>query len=300
MKKLLIIIVSLNISTVVFSNAVQSRSIITQQKFNAIEKNSDVRLGVFAIDTNNNRHIQYHALERFPLCSTNKVIGVSAILKKSMKDPAFLSKKIVYTKQDLLSWSPITAQYVTTGMTISALCQAVLTQSDNTAINLLMREIGGPKGVTAFARSIGDNTFRLDRWEPQLNSAIPGDLRDTSTPEAMAKSLQKLALGNVLGLTQRQQLQQWLKDNTTGKAGIHAGVPIHWVVGDKTGSGDYGTKNDIGIIWPPHCKPIIMAVYSTKNNKNALPDNAVISRATRIAIDALSQKDLCMLKNITR
>ena len=176
-----------------------------QNKLAALEASSGGRIGVSALNTATNTRIQYRAKERFPFCSTSKVIGVSAILKQSMTDSRLLQQKLTYKKEDLVAYSPITEKHLADGMTIFNLCAAAITQSDNTAMNLLIKKLGGLEAVTAFARSIGDNTFRLDRWEPKLNSAIPGDLRDTSTPAAMERSLQQLALSDALALPQRKQ-----------------------------------------------------------------------------------------------
>ncbi len=259
-----------------------------EQQLAALEKASGGRLGVSAINTANNTQIHYRSEERFPFCSTFKVIGVAAILKQSMTDSALLKQKITYTQQDIdeSGYAPVTKNHVAGagGMTISELSEAAITHSDNTAINLLIKKLGGLQFVNAFARSMGDNTFRLDRWEPALNTAILGDVRDTSTPAAMAKSLQKLALGDVLDLPQREQLLMWLKNNTTGDLRIRAGVPKGWMVGDKTGTGSYGTTNDIGIIWPPNAKPIIVAIYFTQNKKAAAPRNEVIASVMRVLV----------------
>ncbi len=261
---------------------------IAQQKLSQLEKSVGGRLGVSAIDLASNKEIQYRANERFPMASTFKVMAVSAILKKSEKNKNFLQQKIKYKKDDLVIYSPVTEKHVVDGMTIAELCEATITKSDNTAVNLLMKKVGGPQGVTQFARSIGDTSFRSDRWEPYLGTAIPGDSRDTSTPAAMATSLQKLALGNVLQPTQRAQLQKWLKKNTTGDKRIRAGVPQNYVVGDKTGSAEYGTTNDVAIIWPPKNQaPIVIAIYFTQNQKDAKWRDDVIAAATTIVIDAL-------------
>ena len=167
-----------------------------------------------------------------------------------------MQQRIKYQQRDLVTYSPITEQHVKDGMTVAALCAAAMQYSDNTASNLLMKILGGPEAVTAFARSIGDRQFRLDRWETALNSSIPGDRRDTSTPNAMGQSLQRLALGNALEPHLQAQLQAWLRGNTTGAARIRAGVPADWQVGDKTGTGDYGTANDIAVLWPPRRSPV--------------------------------------------
>lgn len=232
--------------------------------------------------------IQYRANERFPLCSTFKFMIVSAVLKQSMISDDLLDQHITFTEEKLIPWSPITEKRTAEGMSVLELCAAALQHSDNTAANLLIRLLDGPEAVTRFARSIGDDAFRLDRWEPELNSAIPGDLRDTTTPAAMEKSLQRLALGDILAPELREQLQIWLKGNTTGKASIQAGVPKGWIVGDKTGSGSYGSTNDIAVLWPPQGAPVIVAIYFTQNEKDAPARRDVLAAATKALIGELS------------
>ena len=257
-----------------------------------LEASSNGRLGVCAVDTANNKMLCYRATERFPLCSTFKVIDVAAILKKSMTDPGFLKKRITYTKLDLTPyWNPITEQHIDQGMTIEERCAATMSYSDNSAANFLTNQLGGPNAVTAFAQSIGDSTFRLDHLEGDgLGTAIPGDLNDTTTPEAMTKSLKTIMLGNVLPSNLREQLQTWFKANTVGDTCIRAGMPIGWTVGDKTGSGDYGTKNDIAVLWPSQGSPIVLSIYFTQFKKEALKRDDVIATTTRIVMDELINK----------
>ncbi len=253
-----------------------------------LEASSGGRIGIFAINIGNNTRLEYRARERFPLQSTFKIIGVAAILKQSMSDSNLLTQKMTYTKQDVVEWSPITQKRLVSGMSLSELCAATIMYSDNTAINLIMKKLGGPSAVTAFARSIGDDTFQLDSWEPELNSN-PNNSRDTSTPKAMGNSLRQLALGNALASPQREQLQHWLKANTTGASKIRAGVPTGWIVADKTGAGGaYGVTNDIAILWPPKAAPIIMAIYFVTKDKNDTKHyDDVIASASRIIIGSL-------------
>lgn len=264
-----------------------------QDKLAALEAFSGGRIGVSALNLGNNEHIQYRAKERFPLCSTAKIMGVAAILKQSMQDIHFLEQKAIYTQRNLVTHSPMTSLHVNDGMTIATLCGAAIALNDNTAIKLLTKKLGGPEAVTAFARSIGDDDFKLNHWEPELKT-ISGDFNDTTTPQAMAISLQRLVLGEVLSFPQRNLLQVWLKANTTGENRIRAGVPQHWIVGDKTGTGDYGTTNDIGIIWPPNCPPIVVAIYFTQNQKNAVPREEIIASATRLLMHEFVQRDQCI------
>lgn len=252
-----------------------------------LEASSGGRLGVAAFDVANNAQVQHRADERFPLCSTFKVIAVGAVLNRSIKEPTLMQQRMAYEASDLVAHSPITGKHIGQGMTVADLCAAALQYSDNTAANLLMKLLGGPSAVTAFAHSIGDDTFRLDRWETDLNTAIPGDPRDTSTPNNMARSLQGLALNNVLADPQRDQLQTWLRGNTTGATRIRAGVPADWVVGDKTGAGEHGTTNDIAVLWPPTGSPIVLAVYFTQPDKAAPMRNDVVAAAARIVAEAL-------------
>lgn len=282
-----------NIGISSFANTPTIQTSTIKEKLAALETSADGQIGISAVNTANNMQLEYRANQRFPFCSTAKFIVASAILKKSMNNPDLLQQKLHFKKTDL-SYSPITKNHLADGMTISELCAAAITYSDNTAMNILVKHLGGPQAITAFSRSIGDTKFRLDRMEPELNTAIPGDKRDTSTPAAMEKSLQQLALGNTLGSSQRELLQLWLKDNTTGNKRIRAGVAKGWIVGDKTGTGYYGTTNDIAIIWPPKCAPIVMAIYFTQNKPHAAPRDAVIAQAARILINEFAHSDQCL------
>lgn len=261
---------------------------MAQDRLAALESAAGGWLGVAALNTTNGAQISHRANERFPFCSTFKVLAASAILKRSAAENGLLQRRIAYTKAELVAYSPITEKHVGDGLTVAELCAAALQYSDNTAANLLMKLLGGPAAVTAFARSIGDDQFRLDRWETELNTAIPGDPRDTSTPAAMAASLQRLALGNALGGAERERLVAWMRGNTTGATRIRAGVPADWQVADKTGSGDYGTANDVGVAWPPGKPPIVLAIYFTQRDKDAPYRNDVLASAARIAAEALS------------
>jgi len=283
----LIVAMSLNSAGVACYASAQSTQLDNvQQQFATLEASSGGRLGVAAIDTATHREIQYRGDQRFPMGCTSKVMGVAAILKKSMTDSQYLQQNVKYQKKDLVNWTPITEKFLAQGMTVEALCGAAISYSDNTAMNLLTAKLGGPQGINRFARSIGDSSFKLDHWWPDEANGNLFNLQDSSTPNAMARSLQKIALGDVLALPQREKLLTWLKNNTTGNARIRAGVPKEWVVGDKTGSGyEYGTANDIALIWPPNRAPIIVAIFYSSTKKDAPKRNDVIASATRILVN---------------
>ena len=257
------------------------------QRLEQLEATFAGRLGVVALNSNTGEVLSYRGEERFPLCSTFKVMLAGAILQRSTLTPGLLGERITYRKSDLVAYSPISEKHVQDGMTVAELCAATVQYSDNGAANLLMKLVDGPEGVTTFARSIGDKHFRLERWETELNSAIPGDLRDTTTPLAMAHSLHRMVLGDALPAAQRQQLQEWLKGNTTGATRIRAGLPASWPVGDKTGTGDYGTTNDVAVIWPTAKAPLVLAIYLTQTRKDAAALNEPLAAATRIVLDWL-------------
>ena len=269
------------------STALYAGTSSVQQKLEALEKSAGGRLGVALINTADDSQIVYRADERFAMCSTSKVMAAAAVLKQSESDKALLNQRVEIKKSDLINYNPIAEKHVNGTMTLAELSAAALQYSDNTAMNKLIAHLGGPEKVTAFARSLGDETFRLDRTEPTLNTAIPGDPRDTTTPLAMAQTLRNLTLGKALAETQRAQLVTWLKGNTTGSASIQAGLPTSWVVGDKTGSGDYGTTNDIAVIWPEDHAPLILVTYFTQPDQKAESRRDVLAAAAKIVTQGL-------------
>ncbi|MER6047953.1 class A beta-lactamase [Streptomyces sp. NPDC001793] len=253
----------------------------------ALERRYGARLGVYAHNVRTGRTVAHRAQERFAMCSTFKTVAAAAVLRDEAHC-APLDKVIHYPAADLVPYSPKTEEHVDTGMRVGDLCAAAIQYSDNTAGNLLLRQIGGPAGLTRFFRSIGDRVSRLDRWETALNTALPGDLRDTTTPEAIGRSYGKLAVGRALAPDDREQLVGWLRGNTTGAKRIRAGLPHGWVVGDKTGTGDYASANDIGVAWTTRRTPIVLAVLTSKTTKDAPVDDALIADAAHIVARTLA------------
>jgi beta-lactamase class A len=252
-----------------------------------LERRTGGRLGVAAWRRGGAPVLAWRADERFPLCSTAKVMVAGTVLAQAARAPGLLDERVRYRKTDLVSWSPVTERHVDDGMTVADLCAAALQVSDNTACNLLLDRIGGPSAVTAFARRIGDTAFRLDRRETELNTALPGDARDTTTPRAMAKSLEALLLDEALAPDARRRLLDWMLANTTGKERIQAGFPAGWRVADKTGTGAYGTTNDAGIVFPPQGQPVIVAVYYTSATPDAESNSKAVADAAAIVARAL-------------
>jgi beta-lactamase class A len=249
----------------------------------ALETRTGGRLGVAVLDTGSGRRLDHRGRERFPLCSTFKVLLAGAVLARVDAGRESLDRRLSYGQADLLEYAPVTTAHVGQGnLAIADLCAAAVEVSDNTAANLLLQTLGGPGAITIFARALGDPVTRLDRTEPTLNTALPNDPRDTTTPTAMVNTLRALLLGPVLTPASRQRLEGWMAACTTGQNRIRAGLPTDWVIGDKTGSGELGTVNDVAILRPPHRAPIFVAVYYTGSTAPMEARNAVLAEVGRI------------------
>jgi beta-lactamase class A len=254
-----------------------------------IEERTGARIGVAALDTGSGKRLGYRSEERFPMCSTFKFLAAAAALKRVDDGQEKLDRFITYGANDILEYAPVTKAHLKDGgMTLGALCAAAIEQSDNAAGNLLLDAIGGPAGLTKFVRGVGDEMTRLDRKEPELNSAIPGDERDTTTPAMMCANMQRLLLRNVLSESSRYQLEDWLQHNETGALMIRAGVPKTWTVGDKTGRCANGATNDVAIIRPLGRAPILIAIYSIGSTAPADDRAEAIAEAARAVVEFLS------------
>jgi len=247
----------------------------------AIESESRGRLGVAVLDTATGG-LQGHRLdERFPMCSTFKWVLGAHVLHRVDQGLERLDRRIVYGPEALVPWSPVTERHVGTGMTVGQLCEATITLSDNAAANLLLATLGGPQGLTRYIRSQGDTVTRLDRTEPQLNEARPGDPRDTTSPRAMAQLLRTVVLGEGLSRSGRAQLVRWLQDCKTNGQRLGAHVPAGWALGSKTGSGARGATNDVGIYWPADRPPVVVAAYLAETQASDAARNAALARVAQ-------------------
>jgi beta-lactamase class A len=258
------------------ASSAEERLALANKRLAEIEAREGGRLGVFVRDTGAGATIEHRADERFPMCSTFKLLTAAAALKRVDDGAERLDRTIAYGPNDLLEYAPIVKAHVAEGgMTVADLCAAAIDWSDNTAGNLILQSIGGPAGFTQFARSLGDELTRLDRNEPTLNESLPGDPRDTTSPRAMATNMQKVLLGDALSDASRHQLQTWLIGDKVGDKRLRAGLPPSWRIGDKTGTGDRGSTNAVAIIWPPGRAPLIATVYYTESSASVDARNAI-------------------------
>jgi beta-lactamase class A len=254
-----------------------------------LERRNGGRLGVAALDTATGRRIGQRVDERFALCSTFKALAAAHVLARVDHGEERLDRRVVFAARDLVPYSPTTGKHVgAPGMTVAEICEAAVTLSDNTAGNLMLQSFGGPAGLTAFLRTLGDTVTRLDRTEPTLNEALPGDPRDTTSPAALVATLERLLIGDALSAGSRTQLIDWLVACKTGQQRLRAGFGPGWRVGDKTGAGANGSANDIAIAWPPGRAPVLTAVYFTESKISDEARGAVIAEVGRIVRTAFA------------
>ncbi|MER6342908.1 class A beta-lactamase [Streptomyces sp. NPDC001595] len=252
-----------------------------------LERRHDATLGVYARNLRTGRTVRHRADDLFPICSLFKTLAAAAVLRDLDRDGEVLARRVHYTEDDLVEGSDKTREHLADGMTIAELCDVAVRFSDNAAGNLLLRELGGPTAITRFARSLGDPVTRLDRWETELNSAEPWRTTDTTSPRAIGRTYARLVLGDALPAADRDRLTHWLLNNTTSADRLRAGVPDSWTVADKTGGGEYGTNNNVGIAWTPDGTPVVLAVLSRKADPAAVRVNALIAETAQVLTEAL-------------
>lgn len=256
------------------------------QELARIEQGVGGRLGVAVLDAGTGASVDHRGDERFAMCSTFKLLLAAQVLHRVQQGDERLSRRVHYARSRLVPYSPASGPRSGDGggMTIAEMCEAAVVLSDNTAANLLLDASGGPQALTQWLRASGDPTTRLDRMEPELNEGLPGDERDTTTPLAMARGMQRLLLGSVLEGHGRALLQQWLEASRTGDKRLRAGMPATWRVGGKTGTGERGTANDAVIAWPtPQSAPLLVTGYLTECPADAPQRDAALAAAGKAA-----------------
>ncbi|HAT1987765.1 TPA: class A beta-lactamase [Legionella pneumophila] len=286
LQKIIILLVANSVSA---SSQPNDLKPIIDNKLQAIEREYHLKIGIYALDTNSGHVITYHANDRFPFQSTCKFIGVSALLAS---DKSLLEKQVSISPKELLFWHPISGQYVNQKVSLRTLAEGAISYSDNTAINIIIRELGGLGAINQFAHNIGNSSFKIAHYEVNLNSN-PKINEDSSTPKDMALSIKKIMLEDVLNNQNKVLLLDWMRNNTTGYNRIRASVPLGWSVADKTGSGSYGIANDIGIVWSPACKPVILSIFTVSNQSDAKPSDAVIAQITKAAFEEFAPHHSC-------
>lgn len=253
-----------------------------------IEQTLDARIGFAAHNIATGQRWEVNADERFAMSSTFKTLACGALLEQVDEGQLALETEVSFDVSELVTYSPVTEQYAGhQPMTLFELCDATMTTSDNTAANLVLQALGGPEAITAFVRSMDDPITRLDRFETELNEATPGDERDTTTPNAMLATLEKLVLGDVLSDESRQQLEAWMKGNAVADGLFRAAMPFDWIIADRTGAGGYGSRSITAIIWPPERAPTVVVFYITETDASFEERNAAIASLGEVIQETL-------------
>lgn len=270
------------------SVAVATRAVAAdpQKALTTLENSVKGQLGVFAI--RGEKTFAYRASSRFAYCSSFKWVLASAVLDASQRGEVALTQKVKFTKKDLLNHSPVVEAHLEDGvMTVAQLCEATVTTSDNAAANLLTPLVGGLEGLRAFVAKLGDSTMRFDRMEPEMNSNLPGDKRDTTSPEAMTRLLNTALTSTHLNEASKTQLFTWMNTATTGLERIRAAVPKDWSCGDKTGTSGNGAVNDVAVLRPPSGEPIYVTVFLNARGIEMDAGAKIIASASRIVLSQL-------------
>jgi beta-lactamase class A len=266
-----------------------------REGFAAIEQRLGGRVGVYAINLATQQTLGRRERERFAMCSTFKWLLAAGVLKEVEDGGLEMDRVVRFGEEAILPVSPKTTLRLAEGakgvvgeMTVAELCEATMTVSDNAAANLLLPLVGGPAGLTDILRRSGDTVTRLDRMEPELNENAEGDVRDTTTPHAMANTLLRIAVGDFLTAGSMETLTGWMIAASTGMDRLRAGLPADWRVGDKTGTGARGAHNDVAIAWTPQGAPIAIASYITGGAASNDEKAAAHAGAARLIADAWS------------
>ena len=257
-----------------------------------LEQSQGVRIGVWAADLVAGTSAAYRSNESFAMCSTFKPYAVAAALRLASSGTLDLDQAVPVAAEDVVVNSPVVSTMIGGSITLLQACEAALTESDNTAGNIVLRAIGGPSAVTSFARSVGDHRSTLDRWEPELNEAAPGDPRDTTSPEALAAGYKTILVGDALDRTQRDRLTGWMRATRTSDKRFRAALPQGWTSADKTGAGAYGSTNDSGLILGPQGQQILLAVMtrSSDDRRDAAPFNDALADTVRLVLTAFGHR----------
>ena len=267
----LIFVLVANLSSV---SSVHANSII--KKIEEIESQLGARIGVSIYDVTDNKLWNYNGDTRFPLMSTFKTLACAKLLVDVEKGLQSFNTSSVITKSSLVKWSPVTKKHIGEKFTLKQACSAAMIMSDNTAANIVLTGIKGPKALTQFMRSIGDEVTRLDRFEPYLNEALDGDKRDTTTPNAIVKSLHTLLFGDALSQASKAKLKQWMIDNKVTGSLFRSVLPEHWSIADRSGAGGYGSRGITAVVWSDKRSPLIISIYLTQTDASfALRNKAI-------------------------
>ena len=280
------------LTCILFTSIASANAII--EKIKEKENQLGARFGVSIYDVSKDELWNYHGDSRFPLMSTFKTLACAKLLADVEKGVQSFDTTTVITEDSIIAWSPITEKLIGEKISLKEACSAAMIMSDNTATNIVLNGINGPKSLTHFMRSIGDDITRLDRIEPELNEAIEGDKRDTTSPNAMVKSLHTLLFGDVLSQDAKVQLKQWMLDNKVTGSLLRSVLPDNWLIADRSGAGGFGSRGITAVVWPKPQMPIIISIYLTQTEASFARRNKSIADIGEEIFKIYSEKFITM------
>lgn len=237
-----------------------------ESKIREIEKRYNCRAGAAVLNTQTETLWSFNGSLRFPMMSTFKTLACANLLYNADSGKKDLNSKVAIEKNSIVEWSPVTEKKAGMEFTLEEACSAAMIMSDNTAANIVLENTGGPEALTFFMRSIGDQYTRLDRTEPELNEAAQGDIRDTTTPEQMVKTLNMLLFGNILSDESKRKLKDWMIKNKVADSLLRSVLPPGWYIADRSGSGGNGSRGITAVVWSDSRPPLIISIYITRSD----------------------------------
>jgi beta-lactamase class A len=241
--------------------AAPDRFAALRRAITAVERSAGGPIGISLLDTHTGERFGHRANDRFPLCSTFKLLLAARLLHGADKAQWAMAERLPVTKADMLFNAPFTEKRIGGTASLLELAEAMAVLSDNPAANIALAKVGGPAALTAWLRSIADQTTRIDRNEPEMNNETPGDPRDTTTPTAMLATSRALVEGRILSPAARRTLFGWMQASKTADTMIRAALPLGWQEANKTGAGSWRARNIVSVITPPGRKPTWVAAY---------------------------------------
>lgn len=281
----------ISVLLILISNFSFAGNIQVQNKISKVQSKFGGKIGIYTIDRNNWKNFEYNGNFQFPICSVFKFLVVGAILKESMTNPDLLDKKIKINEGDIIGYTPVTSKNINKSLSVKDLSKAAIL-SDNTATNLLINELGGLKKLNEFIISLNDKDTVITANEPNVNNINLHDNFNKTSPKSIARDINKIAFSDdVLDKRHQKLFRKWLKENDTGKNRIAYSLPEGWQIGDKTGTCEYGSTNDVAILWPKGKKAIIMSILYTQADKNAKPKDEIIQATSKIVLDYITSQE---------
>ncbi|WP_374725250.1 class A beta-lactamase [Cellvibrio fibrivorans] len=267
---------SLLVFTSISSVAISHDFTPVKKEIKLIEDNLSAHIGVAVLNTKTGEHWHYKGNERVPLTSTFKTIACAKLLHDADSDKSLLSRTVLIKSDELVTYSPITEKHVGQEITLKDACAATMHTSDNTAANIIINAVAGTEGITDFIRKTGDDVTRLDRFEPELNEALLNDIRDTTTPNAITKTINRLLFGSVLSRPSQQQLKEWMVNNQVTGNLLRSVLPKGWEIADRSGAGGFGTRSITAVVWGETQSPLIISIYIAQTEASFSERNEAI------------------------